>query len=79
MGTVGRACRADRIIGGGPVAMRGLVSAQLGAQVTVVDRDGAGRRCVDADRLVPSKTLIATSGMMARWWAGSAAHGIRSG
>ena len=49
------------IIGGGPAGYESaLVAAQLGAQVTVVDRDGIGGACVLAD-CVPSKTLIATS------------------
>ena len=49
------------IIGGGPAGYESaLVAAQLGAQVTVVDRDGIGGACVLTD-CVPSKTLIATS------------------
>ena len=53
------------IIGGGPGGYEAaLVAAQLGAEVTVVDRDGLGGACVLTD-CVPSKTLIATSGMMA--------------
>jgi dihydrolipoamide dehydrogenase len=53
------------IIGGGPGGYEAaLVAAQLGAQVTVVERDGLGGACVLSD-CVPSKTLIATSGMMA--------------
>jgi pyruvate/2-oxoglutarate dehydrogenase complex dihydrolipoamide dehydrogenase (E3) component len=49
------------IIGGGPAGYESaLVAAQLGAQVTVVDRDGLGGSCVLTD-CVPSKTLIATS------------------
>ena len=52
------------IIGGGPGGYEAaLVAAQLGAQVTVVDRDGLGGGCVLTD-CVPSKTLIATSEMM---------------
>ena len=66
------------IIGGGPGGYEAaLVAAQLGAQVTVVDRDGLGGACVLTD-CVPSKTLIATSGMMAAL-DGAAALGIRSG
>jgi pyruvate/2-oxoglutarate dehydrogenase complex dihydrolipoamide dehydrogenase (E3) component len=66
------------IIGGGPGGYEAaLVAAQLGAQVTVVDRDGLGGACVLTD-CVPSKTLIATSGMMAGL-DGSAALGIRYG
>jgi dihydrolipoamide dehydrogenase len=49
------------IIGGGPAGYESaLVAAQLGARVTVVDRDGLGGSCVLTD-CVPSKTLIATS------------------
>jgi pyruvate/2-oxoglutarate dehydrogenase complex dihydrolipoamide dehydrogenase (E3) component len=49
------------IIGGGPAGYESaLVAAQLGADVTVVDRDGLGGACVLTD-CVPSKTLIATS------------------
>jgi dihydrolipoamide dehydrogenase len=49
------------IIGGGPAGYEAaLVAAQLGARVTVVDRDGLGGSCVLTD-CVPSKTLIATS------------------
>ncbi|GAB3461710.1 NAD(P)H-quinone dehydrogenase [Streptomonospora sediminis] len=49
------------IIGGGPGGYEAaLVAAQLGADVTIVDRDGIGGACVLTD-CVPSKTLIATS------------------
>ncbi|GAA3760589.1 dihydrolipoamide dehydrogenase [Spinactinospora alkalitolerans] len=49
------------IIGGGPGGYESaLVAAQLGADVTVVDRDGIGGACVLTD-CVPSKTMIATS------------------
>jgi dihydrolipoamide dehydrogenase len=49
------------ILGGGPAGYESaLVAAQLGARVTVVDRDGIGGSCVLTD-CVPSKTLIATS------------------
>ena len=49
------------IIGGGPAGYESaLVAAQLGAQVTLVDRDGIGGACVLTD-CVPSKALIATS------------------
>ena len=49
------------IVGGGPGGYESaLVAAQLGADVTVVDRDGIGGACVLTD-CVPSKTLIATS------------------
>ena len=49
------------ILGGGPAGYESaLVAAQLGAEVTVIDRDGPGGSCVLTD-CVPSKTLIATS------------------
>ncbi len=49
------------IVGGGPAGYESaLVAAQLGAEVTVLDRDGIGGACVLTD-CVPSKTLIATS------------------
>jgi NAD(P)H dehydrogenase (quinone) len=52
------------IIGGGPAGYEAaLVAVQLGAQVTLVDRDGVGGRCVLSD-CVPSKTFIATSEAM---------------
>jgi NAD(P)H dehydrogenase (quinone) len=64
------------IIGGGPGGYEAaLVAAQLGAEVTVVERDGLGGACVLTD-CVPSKTLIATSGLMTSI-DGSAALGIR--
>ncbi len=66
------------IIGGGPGGYEAaLVAAQLGAEVTVVERDGLGGACVLSD-CVPSKTLIATSGMMAGLDR-SASLGIRLG
>src|SRR3954447_15003335 len=53
------------IIGGGPGGYESaLVASQLGADVTVVDTDGLGGSAVLPDR-VPSKTLIATSELMA--------------
>lgn len=52
------------IVGGGPGGYEAaLVAAQLGAQVTLVDREGLGGGCVLTD-CVPSKTLIATSELM---------------
>jgi dihydrolipoamide dehydrogenase len=49
------------VIGGGPAGYEAaLVAAQLGAEVTVVERDGAGGACVLSD-CVPSKTFIASS------------------
>jgi pyruvate/2-oxoglutarate dehydrogenase complex dihydrolipoamide dehydrogenase (E3) component len=53
------------IIGGGPAGYEAaLVAAQLGAEVTVIDRDGLGGACVLTD-CVPSKALIATSDKVA--------------
>src|SRR5262247_1558760 len=71
--------RADvAILGGGPGGYEAaLVAAQLGARVTVVEADGLGGACVLTD-CVPSKTLIATSEMMAAL-EGSAGLGIRYG
>lgn len=52
------------IIGGGPGGYEAaLVAAQLGAQVTVIDKDGIGGSAVLTD-CVPSKTLIATAELM---------------
>lgn len=49
------------IIGGGPAGYEAaLVAAQLGADVTVVEVEGAGGACVLSD-CVPSKTFIASS------------------
>lgn len=49
------------IIGGGPAGYESaLVAAQLGAEVTMVDAEGAGGACVLHD-CVPSKTFIASS------------------
>jgi len=64
------------IIGGGPGGYEAaLVANQLGAEVTVVDRDGLGGSAVLTD-CVPSKTLIATSDLMTEM-AGAAELGIR--
>ena len=55
------------IIGGGPGGYEAaLVAAHLGAQVTVVDRDGLGGAAVLTD-CVPSKTLIATADYMSEF------------
>ena len=46
------------IVGGGPAGYEAaLVAVQLGAEVTVVDRDAVGGQCVLSD-CVPSKTFI---------------------
>ncbi len=53
------------IVGGGPGGYESaLVAAQLGAEVTVVESAGLGGSAVLTD-CVPSKTLIATSELMA--------------
>jgi NAD(P)H dehydrogenase (quinone) len=52
------------ILGGGPGGYEAaLVAAQLGADVTVVERDGLGGSAVLTD-CVPSKTLVATAETM---------------
>src|SRR2546430_17100043 len=49
------------IIGGGPAGYEAaLVAAQLDADVTIVEADGAGGACVLSD-CVPSKAFIAAS------------------
>ncbi|GMA20377.1 hypothetical protein GCM10025862_23980 [Arsenicicoccus piscis] len=54
------------ILGGGPGGYEAaLVAAQLGASVTVVDRDGLGGSSVLTD-CVPSKALISTASFMTR-------------
>ncbi len=66
------------IIGGGPGGYEAaLVAAQLGAEVTVVDRDGLGGSAVLTD-CVPSKTLIATAEVMTDT-ADSGELGVRLG
>jgi pyruvate/2-oxoglutarate dehydrogenase complex dihydrolipoamide dehydrogenase (E3) component len=52
------------IVGGGPGGYEAaLVAARLGAEVTLVERDGPGGSAVLTD-CVPSKTLIATSDLL---------------
>jgi pyruvate/2-oxoglutarate dehydrogenase complex dihydrolipoamide dehydrogenase (E3) component len=52
------------IIGGGPAGYEAaLVAASLGAQATVIERDGIGGASVLTD-CVPSKTFIASAGAM---------------
>src|SRR6266567_1331995 len=66
------------IIGGGPGGYEAaLVAAQLGADVTLVDRDGAGGSAVLTD-CVPSKTLVATAEVMTTV-AEAAELGVRLG
>ncbi|HEX8497588.1 MAG TPA: NAD(P)H-quinone dehydrogenase [Actinomycetales bacterium] len=64
------------VVGAGPGGYESaLVAAQLGADVTVVDRDGLGGAAVLTD-CVPSKTLISTSDFMSRFGA-AAGLGVR--
>lgn len=50
------------VIGGGPGGYEAaLAGAQLGAEVTLIERDGVGGAAVLTD-VVPSKSLIATAG-----------------
>ena len=52
------------IIGGGPAGYEAaLVAAQLGAEVTVIEAEGAGGACVLHD-CVPSKTFVASSSVV---------------
>ena len=67
------------IIGGGPGGYEAaLVAADLGAEVTVVDRDGLGGAAVLTD-CVPSKTLIATAEVMTSFDSSYEELGIRVG
>jgi dihydrolipoamide dehydrogenase len=55
------------IVGGGPGGYEAaLVAAQLGGDVTIVDRDGLGGAAVLTD-CVPSKTLISTADYMSEF------------
>ncbi|MEV6964939.1 NAD(P)H-quinone dehydrogenase [Hamadaea sp. NPDC051192] len=65
------------IIGGGPAGYEAaLVAAQLDADVTVVEADGAGGACVLHD-CVPSKTFIASSDVVTGY-RGTEGFGIHS-
>src|SRR5215212_2527751 len=76
MGTVAGTVQRVVVVGGGPGGYESaLVAAQLGADVTVVDRDGLGGAAVLTD-CVPSKTLISTSDFMSRFFA-AAGLGVR--
>jgi dihydrolipoamide dehydrogenase len=60
------------IIGGGPAGYEAaLVAAQLDAEVTVVEAEGAGGACVLSD-CVPSKTFIASSDVVTELSRGAA-------
>ncbi len=66
------------IIGGGPAGYEAaLVAAQLGAEVTVVEAEGAGGACVLHD-CVPSKTFIASSDIVTGY-RDTEQFGVRSG
>ena len=65
------------IVGGGPAGYEAaLVAAQLGAEVTLVERDGSGGACVLYD-CVPSKTFIASSDVVTTF-RGAEALGVRA-
>ena len=66
------------IVGGGPAGYEAaLVAAQLGAEVTVIEAEGAGGACVLHD-CVPSKTFIASSDVVTGY-RDTDEFGIRSG
>jgi pyruvate/2-oxoglutarate dehydrogenase complex dihydrolipoamide dehydrogenase (E3) component len=66
------------IIGGGPAGYEAaLVAAQLGAEVTIVEAEGAGGACVLHD-CVPSKTFIASSDVVTGY-RDTDRFGVRSG
>jgi dihydrolipoamide dehydrogenase len=66
------------ILGGGPAGYEAaLVAVELGAQVTLVERDGMGGACVLTD-CVPSKALIATAELLTSV-AGSEYLGVAAG
>jgi len=66
------------IIGGGPAGYEAaLVAAQLDADVTVVEAEGAGGACVLSD-CVPSKTFIASSDIVTGY-RDTEEFGVRSG
>src|SRR4051794_13371817 len=76
MGSVPGTAPRVVVVGGGPGGYESaLVAAHLGADVTVVDRDGLGGAAVLTD-CVPSKTLISTSDFMGRFFA-AAGLGVR--
>lgn len=68
------------ILGGGPGGYEAaLVGRQLGADVTLIERDGLGGAAVLTD-CVPSKTLIATAEVMSKLrHAGTLGLGLASG
>lgn len=66
------------VLGGGPAGYEAaLVAVELGAQVTLVERDGMGGACVLTD-CVPSKALIATAELLSSV-SGSAQLGVDYG
>ncbi|MFZ3452994.1 NAD(P)H-quinone dehydrogenase [Arthrobacter sp. 7Tela_A1] len=63
--------RKIAILGGGPGGYEAaMVAASLGADVTIVERNGLGGSAVLTD-VVPSKTLIATADVMTRFSSAS--------
>jgi NAD(P)H dehydrogenase (quinone) len=66
------------IIGGGPAGYEAaLVAAQLDADVTIIEADGAGGACVLSD-CVPSKTFIASSDVVTGY-RGAERFGVHAG
>src|SRR4030095_15362870 len=64
------------IIGGGPGGYEAaLVAAQLDAEVTVIEAEGAGGACVLSD-CVPSKAFIASSDAITAFRRGAALGGM---
>ena len=73
MGAVNARSSKVVILGGGPGGYEAaLVAAQLGADVTIVERDGIGGAAVLTD-CVPSKALISTADYMSDF---ETAHGL---
>jgi len=67
------------VLGGGPGGYEAaLVAAQLGADVTMVAREGLGGAAVLTD-CVPSKTLIATSDFLSRFEMDADLGGVDAG
>ncbi|MDQ1630849.1 MAG: hypothetical protein QOC80_821 [Frankiaceae bacterium] len=76
--TEGPAAYRIVILGGGPAGYEAaLVAVELGASVTLVERDGMGGACVLTD-CVPSKALIATAELLTSV-SGSDSLGFSSG
>lgn len=67
------------VLGGGPGGYEAaLVAARMGAEVTVIDRDGLGGACVLTD-CVPSKALVSTAAFMGGLSSGEALGVVGAG